>query len=98
MGALFWSPYRDQNKYMEIHYFCDPKTKSVCEIMMIIFLDYKDIIYQHAAPPKMYENGKYYIWVLKVLWQHKAKKGHELIGNRILNHGNALSHVTTIVQ
>ena len=66
--------------------------------MMNVFFDHKCVIYLHAIPPKITENGEYYVSILKFLWEYILRKHHDLRKKCMLHHNDAHLHVVTSVQ
>ncbi len=71
--------------------------KSAGKVMLCVFFDTQDAIYQHVVPPKTKINAVYYVQVLKSLQKHINKKRPEAACSWILHQDNARPHVVSIV-
>ncbi len=72
--------------------------KPAGEFMLIVFFANRAILYQNFVPPKTTIIEKYYLKVLKILWQHVNCKCPELKKWWILPYNNVCSHTVRLVQ
>ncbi len=81
-----------------------PVTKKVCQakltnkIMLILFFEVREAIYQHIVPRHMAINALCYYKVLRTLKRHMNKKRPDLKKIWLLHHNNTQPHNASTVK